>query len=255
MNIIFYFSGTGNSEFVAKTMALGIKECELVDMTKYEQKDEIVADIIGFVFPVYFWGVPNIVHTFISNLNIKKTGYVFTGVTMGSSSGNAIPQVNDILVKKNVKLSAGFEYKMPDNYIIAHGASNDKKKYKIVNAAYEKIRQDLKVIVAKKRTSIKRENILFKVINHHYIDSYANIDRKFCVSDACNQCGLCVKKCPVNNIKFVDEKLEWQHHCESCLKCIQYCPKKAINYKTKTINRKRYTLNYEDFLKKSRKDI
>jgi epoxyqueuosine reductase QueG len=46
----------------------------------------------------------------------------------------------------------------------------------------------------------------------------------------------------VNNIDFgQDKKPYFMHHCEQCLACIQHCPAKAINYKDKTQNKKRYT--------------
>lgn len=106
----------------------------------------------------------------------------------------------------------------------------------------------LHMVTVKTISSVKDESILFRIINRHYEGTYAMVDKKFCVSGECNHCGLCEKECPVSNIKLVGGKPEWQHQCESCLKYIQFCPKNAINYGSKTFKRKRYTLNYEEFL-------
>ncbi|MBC3798652.1 EFR1 family ferrodoxin, partial [Acetobacterium tundrae] len=69
-----------------------------------------------------------------------------------------------------------------------------------------------------------------------------NMDKHYNVSDDCIGCGICKKVCPVGNVDLDDNnKPYFKHHCEQCVACIQYCPKKAINYKNKTQNRRRYT--------------
>jgi len=52
-NIVFYFSGTGNSLKVAKNLAKELDDCEIISMSKtYNLAKEY--DRIGFVYPVYF---------------------------------------------------------------------------------------------------------------------------------------------------------------------------------------------------------
>ncbi|SIR09457.1 hypothetical protein SAMN05920897_1385 [Alkalispirochaeta americana] len=72
---IFYFSGTGNSYLVAKKLGMKIENCELIKIT-YEIKREIYEDdIIGIVFPVYYFGLPKIVENFLINFDFKSSGY------------------------------------------------------------------------------------------------------------------------------------------------------------------------------------
>ncbi|MDR1278869.1 MAG: 4Fe-4S ferredoxin, partial [Treponema sp.] len=59
-NIIFCFSGTGNSLNAAKVISENIENCEIVPMNN----DFIITkeyDKIGFVFPCYWFGLPNLV--------------------------------------------------------------------------------------------------------------------------------------------------------------------------------------------------
>jgi MinD superfamily P-loop ATPase len=74
------------------------------------------------------------------------------------------------------------------------------------------------------------------------IEFVPGMDQFYSISDDCTKCGICEKVCPVNNIGLDEAGHPYfNHHCEQCVACIQFCPKKAINYKDKTQNRKRYT--------------
>lgn len=73
--MIFYFSGTGNSQWAANTLALytsdkliSIPEVINTDCSFTLGKDEHV----GFVFPVHGWRVPLIVREFIEKLTFLK---------------------------------------------------------------------------------------------------------------------------------------------------------------------------------------
>ena len=75
--MIFYFSGTGNSAWVARQLAEGQNEELLsiameIDRNKaYKLKE---GEKVGFVFPVYAWGPPKIVLRFIHQLKLDKPG-------------------------------------------------------------------------------------------------------------------------------------------------------------------------------------
>ena len=79
--MIFYFSGTGNSAWVARQLAEGQNEELLsiameIDRNKaYKLKE---GEKVGFVFPVYAWGPPKIVLRFIHQLKLDKPGYLFS---------------------------------------------------------------------------------------------------------------------------------------------------------------------------------
>jgi flavodoxin len=78
-NIVFYFSGTGNCLKVAKTIAKELDNTEIVSMANTEQHSfSGNHNSIGFVYPVYFTGIPNIVKHFIGNLSINATIHIYT---------------------------------------------------------------------------------------------------------------------------------------------------------------------------------
>lgn len=56
---------------------------------------------------------------------------------------------------------------------------------------------------------------------------YSNLPIKINVSSSCNQCGLCIKKCPVQAISRTDSKVMDVRRCISCMRCIYLCPVKS----------------------------
>ncbi len=74
----------------------------------------------------------------------------------------------------------------------------------------------------------------------NFLKEVNTMDEKYYSDEKCNGCGICQKICPVDNIKLVNEKPEWQHKCQFCLACLHYCPQEAIQYGKNTLGRERY---------------
>ncbi|MDP4153728.1 MAG: EFR1 family ferrodoxin, partial [Bacillota bacterium] len=138
-NVIFYFSGTGNSLQVAKDIAGILQECETLNIAKFNTETEMNAERIGIVFPVYFWGIPNIIIRFLSEIKLVGNPYIFAVVTCGNVVGASLIQVNDLLKVKNQKLYSGFMIKMPENYIIYFNSDSKKKQQKRFNDEKRKV--------------------------------------------------------------------------------------------------------------------
>ncbi len=244
-NIIFYFTGTGNSLQVANDIAKKIGECDVVNLAKYDTNIPIEAERIGVVFPVYFWGLPNVVKAFLERVKIKNNPYIFSIVTCGGLAGSSLKQVKQILQKQSKQLCAGYYIKMPDNYIINYNVPNPLKLEKIFNEAQFKVNKISEVILNKQEHQLENskiilDSILGKLINNLVITGYATKDKEFHLTNDCIGCGKCEKVCSVSNIKIVNGKPHWMHHCEFCLGCIHSCPVNAINYKNSTQKRARF---------------
>ena len=84
--MIFYFSGTGNSAWVARQLAhlTGDVACDITTLahTPDVQKEEQV----GFVFPVYAWGASEVMTNFASKL-ARPQAFAFSVCTCGSEAG------------------------------------------------------------------------------------------------------------------------------------------------------------------------
>ena len=133
--MIFYFTATGNSKFIAERIAtktndkvVDISECMKTNHFSFELKKD---EALGFVVPVYAMGIPLIVTDFLKRVTISVTpnNYAFAVLNSGGTTGNA-----DKMIDKYVKLNAVFGIKTVDNYVpMSKVASKDKIKLQLMS--------------------------------------------------------------------------------------------------------------------------
>jgi ferredoxin/flavodoxin len=250
-NIVYVFTGTGNSLKVAKDIAVAMSDCEIISMGSNIQYDlEGGYETIGFVFPTYYRGEPRKVREFIRHLNLQhnKNAYYFAVTTMGKYDGNTLCHIKKLLKRKGITLQYAKSLDMFSNYVISYDMRDTiAEETKQSEIDFKPILQDIK---NRKINEVARIEPFQEIAYRSLIQFVPEMDKYYSVSDDCIKCGICEKVCPVGNIG-IDEvgRPYFKHHCEQCVACIQFCPKKAINYKDKTQSRKRYihpTIKYED---------
>ena len=242
---IYYFSGTGNSLQIAHQIAKGLEDCTNKSMAAQSPKEPVggSGESIGFIFPVYYVGLPLLVKEFVEKLNILPETYCFAITNYGRISGNTLGMLENILQKKGIKLSYADGVKMPGNYIVNYSPHNPDKVKEILKKSMNKVDKATKAIAKGTQRPVKKNilsRLLTKIAYPSLSKNIARWDEKFLATNECTCCRLCYEICPVNNIKIEDCHPVWQHHCEKCLRCIQWCPTEAIQYGKKTIERRRY---------------
>jgi len=243
--MIYYFSGTGNSEWVAHEVATKTndKAVNMAEFLKNGNKEILTSndDVIGLVFPIYAWGVPKPVLSFIKQLKLNNDSYRYAICTCGDEAGLALNRLHKIL-----PLNSAWSISMPNNYIImADLDSMDIAKEK-VNTAMNKIPSICNSINKKEKVWDTKKgslSILKSYVINPLFSMSANHTKSFIAEMTCSSCGLCEKVCPLNNIKLLNGKPEWSNHCTQCLACIHHCPVKAIQSGKGTKQRGRYTFN------------
>ncbi len=241
-NVIFYFSGTGNSLKVAREIAKKIGNCDVVSMVKYySENNNEKYDRVGFVFPCYAGAPPLFVKKFLqkTDFSASKDAYFFSVVTCGNSDGNSPAIVNNFLQKQSIELSAAFKLKMVGNYVVLYKMKKD------VSDVNENISVDLvgisRFISDKTKVPFNTsKNPIHSVMASVTGKRFHEMDKNYNVSDSCTGCATCAKVCPVKNIEMENNRPAFKHKCEQCVACIQLCPTQAINYKNKTQKRGRY---------------
>ena len=233
MATIFCFSATGNSLYAAKTLARKI-EAQVCSMN--EQAGECLDDVIGFVFPVYFWGLPRLAEKFISEIKItNKTAYIFAVATSGGAVFGALGRVKELLRSQGLELSYGERLIILSNYIPKYTIRDSEALRLKTSEKLSKIAAEL----IKRKT---RKVSAFTWWNKTAYNAYPTreCDSDFSVSAACTGCGTCKKVCPAHNIAMQENKPQFRHNCEHCLSCLHNCPANAIDWQRKTQGKERY---------------
>lgn len=240
--IIYWYSGTGNSLWTAKKFAEKIGETELVPMAA----EEVVrnAERIGFIFPVHMWGVPYAVVEFIKKITKTPDKYYFAAAVNAGEVSRTLIQLDEILKKEGVKLSAGFDVPMVSNYIPWGGPGTKEEISSIMKSAESAINSAADYIKAGSSGRIDKgplwQRIIYTAIYKSAIKYVPVMDKSFWADEKCNGCGICGKICPAENITFTDNRPVWNHKCQQCFACIQWCPKQAIQFGKKTSKYERY---------------
>jgi len=230
--MIFYFSGTGNSKWIAEEIA---KETgnELTDIAKKMKAGERIykaapEETIGFVFPVYAWAPPEMVWQFAKGVLAGKSNYTFAVCTCGAQAGNAIGVLSDI-----IDIDAGFSIEMPNNYVIGSKPDQQGEIAEKIRKAQEKLPRICSVIRSREQVmEVKKGamSALKSTVVNKFFNKMARDPGKFQVDEDCDSCEICKGVCPIGSISFMTKKPSWGDECLQCLACINSCPHNAIHY-------------------------
>jgi ferredoxin len=242
---IYYFSGTGNSLYVARSLATALGDTEVVSIPKSLGQSLPPVERVGFVFPVYMWGLPLIVDRFCRQFQSPPSTYCFGVATCGGSAGGTLAQLERVLAGRGLTLALGAALKMPGNYTPLYGAPSETTQKKLFSRAREQISALSATIQAGRTGTINRGSWLGRILVSGIVyrlgaKHLPGSDTKFFADSKCNACGLCAKVCPVGNIVLRENRPVWQHHCEQCMACLQWCPQEAIQCGSRTATRRRY---------------
>ena len=241
--MIFYFSGTGNTLWVARQLAeatddtlLSIAD-ELKDGTLYYTlKDD---ERLGFCFPTHGWQPPRIVREFIRKATFltRHNTFVYAVTTCGDNMGYAMRIFQKELHTRNLHAHSLFAVVMPESNVcfsFLHLDTEERVQQKIA-AARQRMQHICEVVVNRQGDveELVKGAIPFTYtyILGGYYNKHLITDRKFWVdTNACIQCGRCQKLCPVDDIE--GQPPQWKHNgsCTNCLACYHHCPTHAIHW-------------------------
>ena len=223
-NVIYYFSGTGNSLRAASRIAEQLKDTEVISMRNDPQNVPATKyEMIGFVYPVYHWTMPDPVVSFIEELKMNTKAYVFVVAMPSFVNGFACEKLEEIVTRKVNGVA---------NYEIVYPPMPSAKW--VVPKTEEKISRIAREIAERKNKEIPRANAFVRKRYPKVMPVYKSLqqyaDYPFTISKECIACGLCAKVCPCQNISMEEGKPTFLHHCAQCMACVSFCPKRAIGY-------------------------
>ena len=250
--MIFYFSGTGNSQWVAEEIAAALNDKTV--FIPFAKKEYRLNDgeKIGFVFPTYAWSAPDCVWDFIGSVRLTnvQNNYVYFVSTCHSACGAIDAAMKKALEQKGFLCRAGFSVRMPNNYLSAPfvRTDNDKKRAKLLENAREKIPEIVDAVNKNADVFDLTRGFAANFLSRFHDRFMKNMTvSAFYATDDCTRCWTCETACPMENITLKDKPV-WGDNCQKCMACLNRCPQGAIQYGRFTKGKKRYVFS-KDFLK------
>lgn len=243
--MIFYFSGTGNSQWAAETMA-SLTEDTAQSLAGLDggSLDLSAESRLGIIFPIYAWDSPKLVKEFVKALSIPKGCYCYAVCTCGENCGNAIKKLSRL-----IPIRAALSISMPNNYIQGWDVEDVETQRRKISGAKKRLEEFASVVLSGGESFTLNKGSLAALkssVASFGFSHFAMTDKPFYVEDSCNSCGLCERLCPTKNIVMADGKPQWQGNCTQCLACLHHCPKTAIQYGKATKTRGRYYFGIND---------
>mgnify|MGYP002859724083 CR=1 FL=1 len=246
--MIWYFSGTGNSAYIAQGMSMLLHEpvtCLNQKIRQYDLTIQQNGTYLVIVFPVYAGRIPKLLEEWLLAVPLKRMPVYFVG-TCSHIAGNIEPYLKRLAYQKQLRYMGFAPIYMPQNHITLYDADSPAQAVRKLRLSVT-VTQYLSEIIRNherfpERTPTFREHLLSDISYHPFYRVMVGASR-FHNADSCTGCGLCVKRCPLCNIRMFRGKPVWGNHCTHCMACIGRCPQGAIEYGSQTIGKRRYHCN------------
>ena len=244
--MIIYFTGTGNSKFVADYLADKLNDTVVSMNEILKNKGKLVCESHTpyiIVAPIYAWRLPNAVEELLKNTELLGNKNVYCVATMGENSGNADKYIEKIITDKEMNFTGFIGVPMQNNYLLMDKMPDTETVYKQIYSIIPK----LDTIVSKIKNSEKLykddktplPSLMSGLINWGF-NNFMLKNQKYTVNSSCMLCGNCVSLCPTGNISIVENNISFDTNCMACFACLHICPTQAINIAGKTEDKGRY---------------
>lgn len=233
--MVFYFTATGNSLFVAKQLEENpISIPQIIHSGAMTFKD----DTIGIVCPLYGSELPGMVKDFLKQAHFD-TDYFYIVMTYGCNNGAAPTLIRQFATEANLHLDYFRTVKMVDNFLPGFDMSAEKDMDKHIDQQLNVIKTE----IAHKRRFLEEQTEDGRQVYEGYLAySREHPDQtwkaiKFHSTDACVSCGICTKVCPAGCIHLENGRaVHRDAGCQVCMACIHACPNRAIQASVPEVN-------------------
>lgn len=235
-----YFSGTGNSKYLAQRF------CENMNAScrSIEEKVDFsllfsMHDKIAFFYPIYGSCVPRIMREFVlahkKDLDGKS---IIIFCTQQLFSGDGARVFTDLLKGIKVDVLYAEHINMPSNipnifFLPVKNSNQVNDAVTKVNGKLDECCKDIKEGVVVRRGFNPGSRLVGALTQRKLFMACEKKLRGDVRSSAdCIACGECVQICPMQNLTLENQKVEQKGNCTICYRCVNACPQKAITVMT-----------------------
>lgn len=247
--MVLYFTGTGNSRYVAQMIA-NITGDYTVELNTYLRDNEqlIIHSDNPFVFvtPTHGWKIPEVVSELLEKAELNGSKKLYFVMTCGTDIGNAGEHLEKLCKSISIKYMGVFGVVMPENYTVMFPVPDAAQAKKIIEKAHPSIRQAasyIKTLSPFPKNKMSGSDKLKSGIVNRLFKTFIIGDFLFRTGKDCISCARCMEVCPVNNIVMLrGGRPKWKGNCIHCMACINGCTVSAIEYAFRSKGKPRYFL-------------
>ena len=213
--MILYFSGTGNSRYIAGRLAEALNDVETDLNAKIKENDSSpvrTGENVILVAPTYAWRIPKVVSEWLLKTELVSSGRIWFVLDCGSEIGNAAKYNRRLAKQKELQYMGTAQIIMPENYIAMFNAPQADEAVQIVRRSNPDISAVIEAIKSGKEFLKPRCNfydrVMSDIVNPLFYRFKVKADL-FCADGTCVGCGQCAKRCPLNNIQIKSGKPVW----------------------------------------------
>ena len=257
---IYYFSGTGNSLYIARELKQRMPDSYLQPVLSIKKSASVApqSESIGLIFPIYLSSIPDPIRTFVDYINLQPDQYLFAVTTNCGYPGRVDYLLTNKLKNKRLGLNYYASLKM-----LANNPTGLMPTY-LANKKWAEQSNDksaLDLLPGLQRQLDRIADDLTGKVNNIDPDSHPSLPKRallaiteiisprnntktiaFSVDRDCSSCGTCERVCPAGKVILSDGKPKWldEIQCFFCYACFNFCPRQAILVKGYNLKTGRY---------------
>lgn len=242
----FYFSGTGNSRYVAQQLAAltGDTAYDISGWVRSGTGDTFQDDRpFVFVAPVYVAAPALALLDFLKKSSFQGSRKAYFVMSCAGAMGGSPVFCRNAAEERGLEYMGTASVVLPQNYIAYFKMQSPEENRKILEAArpdLEALARDISEQKAFPVPQVKTWEYLSARLILKPFYRWFMTAKKFRVEEDCIGCGKCQRVCPLGNIRMEKGLPRWGENCTHCMACINFCPKDAIQYGSGSVGKIRY---------------
>ena len=249
--VIYFFSGTGNTLFLARELCRRIPDATLVPIAALRDQRQVVpgCKTIGFCFPNHGGQLPTAMRKFVEKLKLAGDEYLFALVSSGGTGCNAFETINKVVKENAPRLRGEFLIQVPsfnpktDDLSTLPSEHDIEEFRRTVPAKLDRIAD---AVINEKTETVSDAPpyrlpwIIAKLVPFvlRVVERFPSFQKAYFYADpSCTGCATCVRVCPTCRITVKDRTPTWDATvpCYFCHACLAFCPVGAVQVTPKLI--------------------
>ena len=233
---IYWFSGTGNTLLLARRIATTFRKRGIdVRLFRLDQSDPGRVDTnraLGIVVPVAMQGTFPFVWQFVRSLRPGEGTPVFFADTLLAYSGGILLPMKRFLRRAGYRPVGAREFLMPSNIFLRVGMTEGKRRRIHESLAKAEVFANALLDGSARWIDIPVYSDLMSSISRTAANwaFFRRITPLRIDHSRCSRCGLCVKLCPIGNIRMTGDGPSPNDGCVFCARCFSFCPRGAVSF-------------------------